>query len=240
MIRLRFIALLLAGGLSLAACSQLAELAPPDPKAAVTASLAGLTAGNYAYIVATYDRQVTGTTDFASAGAAWHTTFTDPEPEVYYERVIGEDRYTRTTPEDRWQHWDLSRMPEAVERHGLAITKPDRTGATQLLGMMDTATVEGSTVRGTLAVTTILDSSIVLQPLQFRLTGRTTFTATLDGQGRLSRLVVDVPATTEPLGPAGTWTLDITGYGTTPAPTRPTPTEEAPDDSYVTETTVGT
>ncbi|GAA3911469.1 hypothetical protein [Actinoplanes auranticolor] len=240
MIRLRSTALLLTGGLSLAACSQPVAPAPADPKAAVTASLAGLTAGNYAYMVATSDRQVTGTTDFPSASAAWYTTFTDPEPDVYYERVIGEDRYNRTTPEeDRWQHWDLSRMPEAGERHGLAITRPDRTGATELLGMMDTATVEGSTIRGTLAVTTITGSSIVLQPLQFRLKGRTTFTATLDGQGRLSRLVVDVPATTEPLGPAGTWTLDITGYGTTPAPTRPTPTKEAPEDLYETET-VGT
>jgi hypothetical protein len=235
MIRLRYTALLLAGGLSLAACSQPVAPTPADPKAAVTASLAGLTAGNYAYTVAMGDMQVTGTTDFPSASAAWATTFTDAEPEVIDARVIGTDKYSRTTRDAPWEHLDLSRMPEAVARQGLTITKPDRTGATQLLGMVDTATVDGSVIRGTLAVTATIGGGIATQPLEFRLDGaRPTFTATVDGQGRLSRLVVDVPAATAPPEPAGAWTLDITGYGSTPTPERPTPIKEAPEDRYET------
>ncbi|WP_433725077.1 hypothetical protein ACQP2Y_05290 [Actinoplanes sp. CA-051413] len=235
MIRLRSTALLLAGGLSLAACSQPAAPAPAsaDPKAALTASIAGLTAGNYAYTVAMDDMQVTGTTDFPSASAAWSTTFTDAEPEVIDERVIGEDKYSRKTRDAPWEHLDLSRMPEAVARQGLTITKPDRTGATQLIGMVDSATMDGPTIRGRLAVTKTIGGGIATQPLEFRLEGaRPTFTATVDDQGRLSRLVVDVPAATAPPEPAGAWTLDVTGYGTTPTPTRPTPTKEAPEDRY--------
>jgi len=234
MIRLRSTALLLAGALSLAACSQPAAPAPADAKAALTASTAGLTAGNYAYTVVIGDMRVTGITDFAGAGAAWTTTLSDPERQVIDELVIGQDKYSRTNrnADTRWEHLDLSRMPEAAERYGLTITEPDRTGATQLLGMVEKATADGSTIRGTLAVTGVISGGVTLQPLELRLAGRPTFAATLDGQGRLSRLVVDVPAGTAPPEPAGTWTLDITGYGSTPPPARPTPIKEAPEDRY--------
>ncbi|MGW4946694.1 hypothetical protein ACWEOZ_34485 [Actinoplanes sp. NPDC004185] len=198
-------------------------------------SIVGLTAGNYAYTVALNDMQVTGTTDFPHASAARTTTFTGAEPEVIDERVIGTDKYSRKNRNAPWEHLDLSRMPEAVARQGLTITKPDRTGATQLLGLADTATMDGLTIRGTLAVTRTIGGGIATQPLESRLEGaRPTFTATVDAQGRLSRLVVDVPAATAPPEPAGTWTLDITGYGSTPAPERPTPIKEAPEDRYET------
>ncbi|GAA3336876.1 hypothetical protein GCM10020358_11100 [Amorphoplanes nipponensis] len=236
MIRLRSTVLLLAG-LSLTACSHPAATAPADPKAALAASLAGLTAGNYRYTIAMPDVRIAGTTDLAHAAATRTTTFSDPDGEVIDEVVIGPDKYSRTSRtrrDARWEHLDLARIPEAAARHGLAVTKPDRTGATNLLSAVETATMDGSTVRGTLAVTGMIGGGIALQPVERRLEGRPAFTATLDAQGRLGRLVVDLPAGTVPPEPAGTWTLEISGYGSAPAPEPPTPTREAPEDLYET------
>ena len=46
------------------------------------------------------------------------------------------------------------------------------------------------------------------------------FTATLDDDGRLTQLVLDMPKAGDT--PAGKWTLDISGYGAQAAQTKPT------------------
>jgi hypothetical protein len=80
----------------LAACSQPAESTPPDPKALLAASTAGLAAGNYRYTSDMPGNIVEGVTDLASRSAAWTGTLLDPGRTEVETRVIGQDQYTRT------------------------------------------------------------------------------------------------------------------------------------------------
>ena len=136
------------------------------------------------------------------------------------------------TGDSRYRHLDLSRIPERAAAMGLNVTDPDRTGATRLLPWARDATVDGATIRGTLVVPGPLGGSDALALISQRLVGTLAFTASIDERGRLSRLEIDLPASQGPTHPAGRWTLTVDGYGTTPAPERPTAIKETPEDTY--------
>ena len=113
----------------------------------------------------------------------------------------------------------------ATGRAHFALDESDRSGVTDLLQTVQSATLNGTVVTGTLDVAQFKSESGPLRYLRSQLSGPSAFTAQLDPQGRLTKLAVDLPA-------PGTWTLDITGYGATTPPARPPTFDEEPDSVY--------
>ncbi len=128
---------------------------------------------------------------------------------------------------------------------------PDITGATALVAAATTATVDGSTVTGTLDATKV-DPQLRLfanDPYYFYgpKASALPYRATLDTAGRLTGITVDIPgileapASAEPgqipsdaptASPAETLTITITAYGTTPVPTAPTGATDLDPSAY--------
>lgn len=224
---------------ALAACSApapatpAAPAVPKDAVAVLAASTSGLAAGNYAYKNVQPGRTVIGVADLPDHAWSVDADYPDPtEPMAVKVRVIGNDQYSQDgRPKSAWNHLDLSRLSQAARARVVPV-EPDRTGATALLQTVQSATMNGSVITGKLDVFQLRSESVTLSPLRGRLFLPSAFTAQLDEQGRLIRLTLDLPASLQPKLPAGTWTLDITGYGTATPPEKPATFTEQPDSVY--------
>lgn len=136
------------------------------------------------------------------------------------------------TKDHRYRHFDLSRFPDNPAAQGAGFTGPDRTGITALLPWVREATVDGKTIRGTLTFVGTPSAQGALNLIADRYVDTMTFTGSLDDQGRLSRLDIDLPASSHPKRAADRCTLTIDSYGTTPTPERPTSAKETPESTY--------
>jgi hypothetical protein len=214
----------------LAACG---APAPKDALSVLAASTSGLAAGNYGYQNKQPDGTITGAVDVA--GHAWWTdsTFGGPaDLDAGSTRVIGNDMYNESSaPRGPWTHLDVSRL-SATGRARFALDESDRSGATDLLKTVQSATLNGSVVTGKLDAVQLKSEAGPLRYLRSRLSLPSAYTAQLDKQGRLTKLTLDLPATLQPKLPAGTWTLDITGYGAATPPEKPPTFTEQPDSVY--------
>ena len=132
----------------------------------------------------------------------------------------------------RWQQLDISRASPRMLAQRLTLTNPDLTGATLLLDGTQTATRNGLTITGTLDPTKRSPQISAFDTAIPQATAPVTYTATLDDQGRLTRLVIDLPEAQKTRRPAGQWTLDIANYGTATPPTAPTDFDRTPDAMY--------
>jgi len=168
--------------------------------------------------------------DLGSRSWAETTVVDDPDRQVIDTVVIGQDEYARRDTGRPWEHIDISRVAERL-RPGLVLEDPDHAGVTKLLSGVQSATMDGPAISG------VIDGSLALTAraltgVQSRVMQPVPFTAKLDDQGRLIKLVLSLPERQEPKLPAGTWTLEITGYGSVDPPTAPAKFTEAPEDLY--------
>lgn len=192
--------------------------------------------------------------------SATETNYADPQMMI---EVIKEDK--DLTPEQiariedgmaqldgkRWLRVDRQRLTAAAEDDDLSTldylgpepttSKPDITGAAELIGAVTTASRAGDTITGTLDATKpsaplgdpetlTAEHGLAAKAIGFR--------ATLDGQGRLTRFEIEMPGsvasqppgiTPEPTAPAS---ITITGYGDVPAPQEPAGAEKILDITY--------
>ena len=92
--------------------------------------------------------------------------------------------------------------------------------------------MDGQTIRGKLTFVGTPSAQGALDLIADRYVDTIAFTGSLDDQGRLSRLDLDLPASLHPKRAADRYTLTIDSYGTTPTPERPTSTKETPKSTY--------
>jgi hypothetical protein len=136
-----------------------------------------------------------------------------------------------------WSHVDLAKLKDDKLKSTLNLDNPDVTGSTALLSQVVSAQRgAGGGYTGTIDATKIpaaqtpwTDKEMTTSAQQLK---ALPFTATLDPQGRLLTLSVDVPKIgTEP---AHKMVTTITGYGTATAQSKPPAAEitEATEDMY--------
>ncbi|GGQ41073.1 hypothetical protein [Couchioplanes azureus] len=119
----------------------------------------------------------------------------------------------------------------------VGIEDPDLTGAAGLFGGIATAERKGSVITGTLDATVVKDDSHLLGTSVFKgadpaQAKAIPYEATLDDDGRLTKLVLDVPKTTD--APAGKVTVEVSGYGAAAKQDAPpaAETKDAPESAY--------
>lgn len=184
---------------------------PAKPDLALAAT--GLTSGDYRYIITLPGQKIEGVYDHDQPAWSKRSTI---DGTVYELVLVGTDQYTKTG-DGSWQHLDLTSEPyaEMSARMGLTFDNPDRTGATALLAAARDVTLTGTTLTGqidTSAITTAL-GELMTVTTALADGNRLPFTATLDAQGRLTGLTMQMAS--------GPWTMTITGYDPLPAPTIP-------------------
>ncbi|MET0425782.1 MAG: hypothetical protein ABW046_18075 [Actinoplanes sp.] len=121
-----------------------------------------------------------------------------------------------------WYHVDLSKMKDKTDLT-FDPAKPDLTGASELVAAIVTAEGDEHTITGTLDATKVTEENALVDTDDVEAIGAAAstlpYTATLDDEGRLTQLVLDVPKAGDT--PAGKWTLNISGYGAQAAQTKP-------------------
>lgn len=135
-----------------------------------------------------------------------------------------------------WMKLDTSKVKENTEL-GFDFAKPDVAGLGEIFAGVGTAERKDDVITGTVDVTSVKKDAGLLGESNFdgvdAAAGKAVpYEATLDDEGRLNKLVLDMPKAGDT--PAGKWTLDITGYGAATAQTEPPAAEvtEAPDTVY--------
>lgn len=242
---------------------------PAGPKAALAASVSGISAGNYAYTATTPDAQMKGAIHLPSKSASLAIDSKAADGAGRMElRLVEPDRWLRMTFDTKaladqlkgadlsdpsmkkladgvhkmaeqfdgktWMHVDMSKLKNAHDL-SLDLARPDVTGASQLLAGVVTAQGDEHHITGTLDATRAGDDLNGFDSGDVKAMGAAAkalpYSATLDDQGRLTHLELDVPKAGET--PAGKWTLDLTGYGAQQAQSKPTgAVQEMPADSY--------
>jgi hypothetical protein len=135
-----------------------------------------------------------------------------------------------------WMHVDASKLKgDAAKQLGIDADGSDVTGAGALLGTVVTAQGGAPTITGTLDATKITEDRGMVSTTDIKAMGPAAaalpFTASLDDQGRLVKLEVDVPKAGDTA--AGKWTIDLTGYGAQKAQEKPAGTiREMPETAY--------
>ncbi|MEV6597330.1 hypothetical protein AB0M36_10755 [Actinoplanes sp. NPDC051346] len=135
----------------------------------------------------------------------------------------------------QWLKMDMSKVTSKDFKIG--IEDPDLTGAAGLFAAATTAERKGSAITGTLDATQVKDDAHLLgtsvfagaDPAQAK---AIPYEATLDDDGRLTKLVLDLPKTTD--APAGKLTMEVNGYGAATKQEAPpaAETKDMPEASY--------
>ena len=134
-----------------------------------------------------------------------------------------------------WMHVDATKVKDGDDLT-LDPAAPDLTGASALLDGVVTAQGDARSVTGTLDATKLGDDDGPWEIKHFTAMGEAAkalpYTATLDDQGRLTKLVLDAPKAGDV--PAGPWTIEVTGYGAQAAQEKPAKGEvtEMPENAY--------
>jgi len=180
------------------------------------------------------DRWMKITMDLGNLGGGLGTIDTsDPEAAKFAESMR---QMTEMFSGKYWMHVDMSKLKgDAAKQLGIDTAGADITGAGALLGAVVTAKGDARNITGTLDATKITKDLGVINSTDIKSMGPAAaalpFTATLDEQGRLTKLDVDVPKAGDTA--AGKWTIDLTGYGAQKAQEKPTGTiREMPANAY--------
>ncbi|GAA2548724.1 hypothetical protein GCM10010435_17860 [Winogradskya consettensis] len=135
----------------------------------------------------------------------------------------------------KWLKLDLTKVK--AEDLQLNADDPDVAGVAALLAGATTTKGDDKSITGTVDLTGIKGDSQILGKSAFEGLDPTQgkaipYVATLDKDGRLTKLVLDMPKVTNT--PAGKWTVDLTGYGSSAKPEVPPAAEvdDAPDSAY--------
>ncbi|GIM95715.1 hypothetical protein [Paractinoplanes toevensis] len=220
-----------AGGTSTAA----ATTAPADPKTALIASLKELKTGNYALRVDSPETKVTGSVHVPSKSGALKMDVTSDGSSFTMELVgAAPDRWVRISSSDAaiqqllgsdgktWSHIDTSKVAKGGGLD-IDVTNADLLGVEALLQGVTAVKGDARTIAGTIDATKVNADDGFLDDDAIKAMGAGAsslpFTATLDGQGRLTKLVIDAPKAGDT--PAGKWAYTISGYGEQKAQTKP-------------------
>ncbi|GAA0816738.1 hypothetical protein [Spirilliplanes yamanashiensis] len=134
----------------------------------------------------------------------------------------------------KWLVIDPKRVDEFGEGFN-GFEHPDATGASYLLSTARSATRAGDTITGDLDLSTVKADQVPWdseEVLDLKAAGKVPYAATLDGEGRLVKLVLDLPAMGEQK--AHRETIEVTGYGAAALQTKPATgdTIRMTDDMY--------
>lgn len=180
------------------------------------------------------DRWMKITMDLGDLGAGLGQVDTsDPKAAEFAESMR---QMTEMFSGKYWMHVDMSKLKgDAAKQLGIDTEGADVTGVGALLGTVVTAQGDARTITGTLDATKITEDLGMVNTTDIKAMGAGAaalpFTATLDEQGRLTALTLDVPKAGDT--PAGKWTINLTGYGAQKAQEKPTGTvREMPDTAY--------
>ncbi|BCJ54062.1 hypothetical protein Asp14428_55370 [Actinoplanes sp. NBRC 14428] len=134
-----------------------------------------------------------------------------------------------------WLRTDMSKLKSKDLQ--FSIDNPDISGVGTLFDGVVTAQRSGSVITGTLDVTKVGDDTQLFSKSTFEGADATQakavpYEATLDGEGRLTKLVLDLPKTKD--APAGKGTVEISGYGaaTKQEPPAAAEVKEMPESAY--------
>lgn len=139
---------------------------------------------------------------------------------------------------DHWNLVDKSKIKDSsLMEYDVDVDRPDVTGAGALVGVAATAAGDKTSIKGTLDATRMTGAEELINKETFKDVPLTTaeavpFVATLDADGRMTKLAMELPAAED--HPAGTWTVEFTGYGAAPAQQAPSAREvkEATPEMY--------
>ncbi len=253
----RALVVLTAAGLALAGCtatstttatpsatpSASATSAAPAPKDALLASIEPLTRTSYKYTLTTGGLTGQGANDPVNKKATLALTgqqqsnsitinVTAINTDVWMKLDFGANNNNLKISADKWFHVDTTRLGAnptlPVDPNGAA------NAANLLSGAVDVQRSDPKHFSGTLDLTKATGTTWLGQTDLSSVSAKAKavpFTATVDDQGRLSALRIDVSAVDPALTPVQSTYSD---YGTTVTATRPDPaqTVEAPDSVY--------
>jgi hypothetical protein len=135
-----------------------------------------------------------------------------------------------------WMKVDLSKVTANAQMK-IDFANPDLTGISDLVKSAATAERDDDVITGTLDVTAAGDDTHVLGKSMFEGVDATAgksvpYEATLDDDGRLTKLVLDMPKTSD--AEAGKWTVEVSQYGSAAQQEAPPAdqVQEAPDSVY--------
>ncbi len=224
-----------------------------DPKQALADSVKELAKGDFSFTIVDNESTMTGVLHAPSKSASIEVKSKPGTDGLEMNLVmVGPDRWLKfdfepevsealKLPADKWLHVDSAKITDPETAKDFAIdfgdpTTVDLASAGAILKSLVTAERAGEgKYSGTLDLTQVKDAKTVDGELVKSLgeKGKSIpFTASVDGQGRLTQLVLDIPA-------AGTTTaykleIDYADYGSATAPKQPAAGEavEAPASLY--------
>jgi hypothetical protein len=207
---------------------------PADPKAALAGSTKELASGNYAFTATSPEADAKGTVHVPSKSASIALNGKTEGFEIKMDLIFaGPDRWIRmVTPKGQsildqsadpktWLHVDGSKLKNADL--GVDLTQPDLLYIGKIVDAATEVKGDAHTITGKLDATKIDSADAFLDSETAKDMGPTAsalpFTASLDDQGRLTKLEIDAPKAKEV--PAGKWTITVAGYGQQKAQTPP-------------------
>ena len=226
---------------------------PADPKQALAGSVAEIGKGNFTFTMENVDSTTTGAVHAPSKSGAMETKpKPGADPFAMSFIIIGSERWIKMDlgPElnqamklsaDKWQHVDPKKITDPGELKELSIdfsnpTSLDPAGAGAIFKALVTAERQSEgKYAGTVDLTQVKDAGAVDEELVTALGEKAKavpFTASLDAQGRLTQLTLDMPAAGEVA--AHKIVISYADYGAAAQPKQPAASEvvELPDQTY--------
>lgn len=226
--------------------------APVDARQALIDSVKALADGNFKFTIADHESTVVGSVHQPSKSAQMEITIKDGDAEGKVGFIIvGQDRWIKmdfgseigelVKLPSEWMHIDPAKVTDSQTLEELTIDFSDADeidpgGSALILGaLVDVEQTGDGAYSGTVDLTKATDAGMVDEEIVTKLGDRgkaIPFTATLDGQGRLTRLTLDIPAA----GDVAPYKLEVTysDYGSAAAAQKPPAdqTREAPEIAY--------
>lgn len=193
--------------------------APADPKQALTASVQGIADGNFTFTLADHESAGHGSlhAESKSAEITAETAPGTPEDESFEFAfvIVDKDRWMKMSFGDPtvaellklpkgWQHIDPTKITDEDTKKDLAVEfgnaeKSDPAGAAIIIskGLVTAEESGEGAYTGTVDLTKAKDAGMVNGEVLSALGTKASslpFTAKLDGEGRLTEFIVDVPA----------------------------------------------
>jgi hypothetical protein len=224
-----------------------ATTAPADPKAALAASTKELAGGNYAFKATSPDADAEGVVHIPSKSGSIKLEGKTEGFAIHMDLLLVDaDRWVRmSTPQgksildekadpDTWFHVDASKLSKDAD-FGVDVSQPDMLYVGTIVTAATTVQGDAHTITGTIDGTKITSEDAFLDSQTIKDVGAAAsalpFTATLDDQGRLTKLVIDVPKAGDTA--AGKWTVELSGYGEQKALTKPSGTVKEMDSAQL-------
>jgi hypothetical protein len=221
-----------------AAATTAGQAPPDDAQTALAGAATALQSGNYTFVVASPTVTAEGVVHLPSESAK----LTIDSGNRHYELVLAEpDRWVRLTDGDAgqspldpqasagtWFHVDSSEVEKGGDLD-IDLTDPDLIGLNARFAAATDVRGDRRTVTGTIDGTKVKASHGLLDDQAIKQMGANpsalSFTANLDGKGRLAEL--DIAAS------AGRWVCTVSGYGEQKPQTKPAgPSTDLPESGY--------